>query len=119
MAKILIVDDDQVGSQIYANKLRAEGHEVILASDGKAALEKIKYRFDLILLDIMMPQIGGVEILDEIKKGVNKKTTVVIITNLTSKLVEKECLEKGAREFLLKVNYSPTSLFEKIRGYLR
>jgi two-component system response regulator ArlR len=119
MAKILIVDDDVVNSQIYTNKLQAEGHEAVLANDGKIAMEKIGEKFDLILLDIMIPKIGGLEILKAIKKGVNKFSTVLIFTNLLSEEIKKDCLENGAKELLLKVDYSPSLLLEKINSYLK
>lgn len=118
MSKILIIDDDLVNSQIYANKLQAEGHEVIMAGDGTLALEKIKEKFNLIILDIMMPKIGGVEILKALRNGPNQSTVVLVLTNLLSEEVKKECLQNGAKEFLLKVDYSPTNLLEKIRKFL-
>ena len=118
MSRILIVDDDQSNSKIYATKLKAEGHEVVLCCNGELALEQIKEKFDVILLDIMMPKVGGVEVLEEIKKGINKKTVVIIYTNLLSEEVKKECLEKGAAEFLLKADYTPLQLLEKVKGYL-
>ena len=93
MSKVLIVDDDVLSTQMYATKLQSGGHEVILSSDGEEALEKIKDTFDLILLDIMMPKIDGVALLKEIKKGVNKQTVILIMTNLISEEVKKECLE--------------------------
>lgn len=119
MAKILIVDDDRVGSQIYTNKLQAEGHEVILAFDGETALEKIKEHFDLILLDIMMPKIGGLDLLKEFKKGINKDSQVIIFTNLLSEEVKRNCLASGAQEYLLKADYSPSALIEKLKGHLQ
>ncbi|MBU2591985.1 MAG: response regulator transcription factor [Patescibacteria group bacterium] len=119
MSKVLIVDDDVLSTQMYATKLQSGGHEVILSSDGEEALEKIKDTFDLILLDIMMPKIDGVALLKEIKKGVNKQTVILIMTNLISEEVKKECLENGATEFLLKADYNPLQLVEKIEQYLK
>lgn len=119
MAKILIVDDDQVNSQIYANKLQAEGHIVILINDGQTALKAIGEKYDLIILDIMMPKVGGLEILKAANKGVNKSTPVLVFTNLLSEQVKKDSLDNGAKEVLLKIDYSPSQLLEKISDYLK
>lgn len=118
MAKILIIDDDTVNSKLYANKLEAEGHEVTYVPDGELALKKISEKFDLILLDIMMPKIDGVELLKEIKRGVNKGTSVLVHTNLLSEKTKEKCLNIGAKEFLLKADYTPSKLLEKIKNYL-
>ena len=117
MAKILIVDDDLVNSKIYANKLAAEGCEVVVAPDGKSAQKQITQKFDLILLDIMMPKVGGVALLAEIKKSLNSQTPVIVHTNLTGEEIKKQCLDLGAKEFLLKVDLTPNQLMEKIKTY--
>lgn len=119
MAKILLVDDDQLGSQIYSNKLQAEKHEVVLTIDGEQALAKLNEKYDVILLDIMMPKIGGTEVLKQIKEGVNSKTPVLIYTNLLSDTTKQECLKLGAREYLLKADFTPLQLVEKIKTYLK
>jgi DNA-binding response OmpR family regulator len=104
---------------MYANKLQAETHEVILAADGETALEKIKDKYNLIVLDVMMPKIGGVEVLRTLKSGVNAETIVLVLTNLLSEDVKKQCLEAGAKEFLVKADFSPSALVDKIREYLK
>ncbi|MBU1129959.1 response regulator transcription factor [Patescibacteria group bacterium] len=118
MAKILIVDDDMVNSRIYSTKLQQDQHQVELCPDGQEALEKIKDKFDLILLDIMLPKIDGLGLLKEIKKGINKNTTVLLYTNLISEDAKKEALENGAKEFILKADLNPLELLEKIKTYL-
>jgi len=118
VAKILIVDDDTVNARLYANNLKTEGHEIALCLNGQEALDKIGERFDLILLDIMMPRMDGISVLKEIKRGVNKNTPVLVYTNLISEEVKKEALENGAEEFLLKADFTPLQLLEKVQGYL-
>lgn len=119
MTRILIADDDQVNSLIYATKLRSENHEVILTADGHSTQQNLEQKFDLILLDIMMPKIDGVALLGQIKKGVNKTTPVLVHTNLIDEAVKKECLDLGAKEFLLKADLTPTELVNKINLYLK
>lgn len=119
MAKILIVDDEIVNSRLYGAKLSAEGYEVILCEDGEQALKKIKEKYDLIILDIMMPKISGTEILKEIRNKVNKTSKVIVFTNLMNEQTKKECLENGADEVLFKVDITPLQLLEKTRSYFK
>lgn len=120
MANILIVDDDLVNAQIYAYKLKNEGHQVTTSTDGQSAQKEIAKKFDLILLDIMMPKIDGTVLLAEIKKGTNKDTPVLVHTNLLSESIKEKCLKNlGAREYLIKADLTPTQLVEKIEGYLK
>ncbi len=118
MKKILIVDDDQLNANMYATKLTGEGYEVFVCLEGQSALEKIKEKFDLILLDVMMPKIGGVEVLKEIKQSINKNAIVIVNTNLESEETKKECLDNGAKEYVIKVDYTPLQILEKVKKYL-
>lgn len=119
MAKILIIDDDALGLQIYLNKLTVEGHTVELVTDGEQALAKLAGKYDLIILDIMLPRLGGVELLSSIKKGVNAITPVLIHTNLISEETKEQCMALGAKEYLLKVDLTPSDLVAKINTYLK
>lgn len=119
MPKILIVDDDVVYVQIYQAKLIAEGYEVVYCSDPAQALEKIKEKYDLILSDVMMPQMDGLLLLAEIKKSVNKDSLVIIHTNLISEKNKQEFLATGITEYLIKADYTPTQLVQKINSYLK
>ena len=68
MKKILVVEDNQVVASVYRTKLQAEGFQVEVASDGEAGLEMInRHKPDLVLLDLMLPKLSGVEILKEIR----------------------------------------------------
>ena len=118
MAKILIVDDDVVNSQLLVNKLSGSGHSVIHATDGDAARLNFSSKFDVILLDIMMPKVDGVTLLSELKKGVNKSTPVLIYTNLFVEETKKKCAELGASEVLLKADFTPQGIVDKIESYL-
>jgi len=118
MKKILIIDDDILNFQIYATKLRFENFEVELCSNGLEALEKIKNDYDLLLLDIMMPKLDGTQILSELKKKQASNTIILIYTNLLSEETKKECLENGAKDYLLKADFTPTQLVDRIKQYL-
>ncbi|MFH1840881.1 MAG: response regulator transcription factor [Candidatus Shapirobacteria bacterium] len=118
MAKILLIDDDRLFSQIYATRLTAERHQVDLCLDGQSAIDKLGQKYDFIFLDIMMPQIGGLELLKKIALTINVTTPVVVLTNLIDEETKKNCLQTGAREYLIKADFTPNQLLDKIKGYL-
>lgn len=118
MAKILIVDDDIINSQLLVNKLTSAGHSVVHATDGEAARGNINQQYDLILLDIMMPKVDGITLLSEFKKGVNKSTHILIFTNLFVEETKNKCMELGASEVLLKADFTPQTIVERIEKYV-
>lgn len=118
MANILIVDDDVINSQLLVNKLTSNGHSVVHATDGEAARANISHKYDLVLLDIMMPKVDGITLLSELKKGVNKNTPILIFTNLFVEETKKKCMEMGATDVLLKADFTPQTIVEKIETYL-
>jgi len=117
---ILLAEDDAFVSDIYHTKLTREGYNVILASDGRSALEELKKDIpDLILLDIMMPYMDGMEVLEELKKTEQwKDIPVLLLTNLSEKENVKKALELGAQDYLIKSHFTPSEIFEKIRALL-
>ena len=118
--KILIVEDDKFLIKLYSNKLRREGFLVIEAISGEEALNKIfGEKPDLILLDLVLPQKSGFEILSEIK--LNKETRdipVIILTNLGQESDVKRGLALGAVAYLVKTDFSINRLPEIVKEYL-
>jgi CheY-like chemotaxis protein len=88
MAKIFFVEDDVSILRLYAQAFTLSGHDVVLASNGEEALEKLKTMVpkpDIILLDMMMPKLNGFEVLKVIKKDAAlKDIMVVVLTNMES-----------------------------------
>ena len=103
-ASILIVDDEELNSELLKRKLVDDGHHITVASNGKDALELTKIeKFDLILLDIMLPDINGVTVLEEIRK--NSKldlTQVMMVTANGDREMVLRCIEAGATDYLVK-----------------
>ncbi|KKR91110.1 MAG: Response regulator receiver domain-containing protein [Microgenomates group bacterium GW2011_GWC1_41_8] len=118
MAKILIVDDDLVNSQLYSNKLESEGHTVTLIADGIEAQKQTGTKFDLIMLDVMIPGTDGISLLKEFKTGANKQTPILMFTNLMNDETKKACEENGAEALLYKVDTTPQALIQKIHEYI-
>lgn len=126
MAKILLVDDDPLLVRMYQKKMENDGYEVETANDGDMALEKVaKFKPDLILLDIMMPNVNGYEVLTQLKKTKGTaKIPVILLTNVGSsdEDVEKG-MELGAVAYLVKAGNRPSAIVSKVKeilgGYVR
>ncbi len=121
MTKILVVEDDSFVIDIYHTKLSQEGYEVIEARNGVEAMKKLEdVRPDLILLDIIMPYMDGIEALRKIKKDEKLKTIpVILLTNLSQKEEINEGLGLGADDYLIKSHFTPSEVLEKIKICLK
>ncbi|HET6924624.1 MAG TPA: response regulator [Candidatus Saccharimonadales bacterium] len=120
MTKIALVEDDEAVSQLYQMKLHKEGYEVVLARDGAEGVQVVQStQPDLVLLDLMLPQLSGDRVLAAIRQqpwGQNIK--VIIMTNLTEDEAPKELHELGVSRFIVKAQYTPTQLMEVIKQVL-
>lgn len=121
MKKILVVDDDPLIIRMYEYKLKHDGYDVFLAFDGeKAIIEAKKERPDIILLDLMMPKMNGVETLKFLKKeNDTKDIPVIVLTNLGDDPAYIELTkEMGAVGYLVKAETSLKELVNKIEKVL-
>jgi DNA-binding response OmpR family regulator len=123
MKKILIVDDDKIFSKVLRDGLVLKNNgdcEVINAYDGEDGLEKAKKeKPDLIVLDLMMPKIGGLEFLKKMR--INKDLSgIPVLVSSQSSDVEKisEGLELGIKGYIVKTDYSLDSVIGQIRDIL-
>ena len=126
MAKILLVDDDPLMVRMYEKKLTNAGFSVTTAGNGKEALEKLNVEIpDLMLLDIMMPDINGLEVLKRVKAATKTKNLpVIMLTNVGGGDEDAEKgLELGAVAYLTKATNRPADIVAKIKevlgGYVR
>lgn len=121
MVKILVVEDDKFLNYAYQSKLPKEGFEIDLAVDGEMALEKIEsFRPDLVILDIMIPKINGLEVLEKMRKDKKtKKIPVIITSNLNQDYDIKKCMKLGANGYLIKSEVSINEVVDKIRKVLK
>ncbi len=116
MKSILLIEDDSFLSNIYVIKLEEAGFEVDTLLEGERAIETIKNKKpDLILLDIVLPDISGWEILEKIKNDSEIKSKVIIISNLGQKDEKEKGMELGADHYLVKAYYTPTELVGEIK----
>ena len=120
MKKILLIEDDSFIVDIYTTKLKKAGFNVEAASDGEIAFEKIKNdKFDLLVLDIVLPYMNGWEILKKIKEDTALNgLKILILSNLGQKEEIEKGLKLGAVKYLIKAHYTPTETVKKIREIL-
>lgn len=118
--KILLIEDDDLIRQLYADTLRAEELQVYDFPNGASGLSALKQeKYDLILLDIMLPDINGLEILKQIKQDQTLKSIpVVLLTNLGQDSVIKEGFKLGADAYFIKLAYNPEQIVQEVKSIL-
>lgn len=120
MKTILLIEDDPFLVDLYNTKLKEEGFEVEIAVSGREGLRKFKEKKpDLILLDIVLPDLDGWEVFEEIKKMDKlNDLKIVILSNLAEKRDVERAQELGATSYLIKSHFTPTEVVEKINKIL-
>ena len=119
--KILLVEDDQTLTEMYALKFKESGFELLLANDGLSGLEIAKKELpQVILLDIMMPKMDGFAVLTELKKDdQTKNTPVLMLSNLGQESDVEKGKKLGANDYIVKASMTPSQVIEKVKAYLK
>jgi two-component system alkaline phosphatase synthesis response regulator PhoP len=120
MKKILIIEDEVFLSKVLKLKFTEEGFDVSTASDGEAGLKKARENMpDLILLDLILPKLSGFEVLEKLKKDPQTKAIeVIVLSNLGQEDDVKRCKQLGAKDYLVKANWSLADVINKVKTYL-
>lgn len=121
LAKILIVEDEQDAREMFVDLLESENYEVSAAVDGNDAIAKAAAdKFDLILLDLVMPNKDGLETLQDIKSDPLKFGTpvVVVLTNISGDAAVEKAMELGAAGYRLKIEVEPEQLLKDVDDFL-
>lgn len=118
--KILLVEDDEALSQVYGDRLKLEGFDVLHVSNGEDALAAAKdYKPDLVLLDAMMPKITGFDVLDILRNTPETAHARVIMLTALSQAKDKERAEAlGVDEYLVKSQVVISDVVERIKHHL-
>ena len=118
--KVLLVEDDKMILDMYTLKFVQEGYKVVQAENGKDGLAMAKKENpDVILLDIILPQMDGFSVLKKLKSdSATKNFPVILLTNLGQDGDVKKGLELGAIDYLIKANYTPSQVVEKVKSLL-
>jgi CheY-like chemotaxis protein len=116
MKKIIIVEDEEILRNLLEKKLSAEGYSVETTENGEEGLSKIRAnRPDLILLDIIMPKMGGFEMLEEMQKDESIKGIPVIVVSNSGQPVEIDRAQNlGATDWLVKTEFDPQEVIDKV-----
>lgn len=120
MSKILLVEDDKFLRELMVRKLKNEDFEVVEAVDGEEALKIMeKEKPDLVLLDLILPNIDGFEVLKRMKEKTHlTKVPVIILSNLGQKDEIEKGLGLGAVDFLVKAQFTPQEIITKVKEHL-
>ncbi len=121
MAKVLLIEDDELISRMYSKALAIRGYEVEAAANGAEGIEKAKsFLPDLILCDVMMPEMNGLEVLLKLKEDQKlREVPVVMLTNLSGTHDAEVAKERGAIDYLVKSEHRPTDIAAKVESYLK
>lgn len=118
--KIAIVEDDQAISQMYRFKFEAEGYAVETAENGKLGLALAEsMKPDIILLDLMMPEMNGDEMLQKLRKTTwGKDIKVIILTNMGEQEIPEDVKKQGVTAVILKADMTPRQVAELVKKQL-
>lgn len=120
MAKVLIVEDDPTILRMYQMIFVHQGHEVEMAIDGEDGLAKVRsFKPTIVLLDIMMPKMNGLELLDKLKADpATKGIPVVMLTNLGGDQDIESAMSKGAVKYIVKSEHEPHDVVDMVEAVL-
>ncbi len=118
--KILLIEDDQLIRQMYADEFNKAGFEILDFATGEEGLQALQQnQFDLVLLDIMLPGINGLEVLKRIKQNPqSKEVKVVLLTNLGQETIINQGFKLGAIGYLIKATYNPDQIIQEVKNFI-
>jgi DNA-binding response OmpR family regulator len=120
-SKILIIEDDPYVQRMYQRMFGFQKYRTEMVSNGEEGLKAIKKeKPDLILLDIILPKMNGLEVLKKIKKDPkNKDIPVLMLTNVGETETVEEAAKLGAESYMIKADFSPAEVIKQVRKYLK
>ncbi|PJF24003.1 MAG: adenylate/guanylate cyclase domain-containing response regulator, partial [Phototrophicales bacterium] len=116
---LLVVDDNEMNRDLLSRRLQRQGHTIVTANNGREAIDKMRSQpFDLVLLDVMMPEMNGYETLEQLKQDPDlRHIPVIMISALDDIESVVRCIELGAEDYLFKP-FNPTLLKARIGACL-
>jgi CheY-like chemotaxis protein len=115
LPKILLVEDDDIIREIYAMKFELEGFPVAAAENGKIGLAKVaEFEPEIILLDMMMPVMGGLEFMQELKSKYEEIPQVIVFSNISAPKQVDAVMRMGAKAYWTKSDYTPDRVAEEL-----
>ena len=119
--KILVIEDDKFLRRLITQRLTKEGYNTSEATNGEEGIKKVKEeKPDLVLLDLILPEINGFEVLSRIKGDPDlAPIPVIILTNVDQKEDMEKGLRMGAVDYLIKAHLTPGEIVERIKNVLK
>ena len=117
---VLFIEDDPLLLKMYETKFKSEGLRVLAAQDGEEGLRlATTEKVDLIILDLMMPKLSGLDMLERLRQqNKGKSHVVIVLTNLTKEEEIKRAMDLGVKEYLVKADLTPNEVASKVKAYL-
>ena len=121
MSKILIIEDDNFLLSLIVEKFIQLGFDAEAASDGEEGLNKIlNNKYDLVLLDMILPKMDGFKVLEEVKKNQSLKNLPIVVTsNLYDKNDIDRAVSLGAADYIIKAYNSPENIVDRVKAFLQ
>lgn len=119
--RVLLVEDEEILKEVYQEALSSDGMEVEYAKEGDEALAKMKKGgYHLVLLDVMLPNKDGIQIVKELQKKppIKPNKKIVFMTNLAQENLLNETKEYGVSDVLIKSDFTPDSFLAKVKSLL-
>ena len=119
--KILLVEDEKILVEMYREKLSQAGFEVISVFESEEALVLVKKeKPDLVLLDILLPRKNGIFFLEQLRKDPKTASVLVVaFSNYDDPEIKKQAFKLGVKDYLIKTDYAPKEIVQKIKAYLK
>ncbi|MCI0542565.1 response regulator [bacterium] len=119
--KILVIEDDRVLRRVVVDHLKSEGFQVLEADDGESGLElALAEHPDVTLLDVVMPKMDGMTVLEKLRQDEwGKNTRIIMLTNLSDAEKIAHAKEKGVSDYLVKADWDIESIIEKVKEKVR
>lgn len=116
--RILLIDDDLTLAEMYTERLKSEGYEVAIAHDGEVGLKAIQTKKpDLVLLDVMMPKMNGLDVLKQVKADPElAKIKIILLTALVQEPGQMNEISQSADAYVVKSEATPGELVKKIKS---
>ena len=121
MKKVLLIEDDKDQILLYQTKFELSGYDFVAAENGTKGLEMAeKEKPDIILIDLLMAGMGGIEVLEHLKNNTKTKDIpAVIVTNLDKQELAKKAMELGAVDFIVKSSVPLREMMSRIESFLK
>ena len=118
--KILIIEDEEIMLNLLEKKLKAVGYDITTAKNGQEGLDTLRSQnFDLVLSDIIMPKLGGLEVMEKMSQDpVLKNIPIIVISNSGQPVEIDQAKRFGARDWLVKTEFDPQEVITKVKKLL-